>query len=87
MTVPRWTWVNAEYPSAAFEVGPEDLMLLRRALQDHLRYYDTREAVGGGPREESDRIKSMLHSIDDLRRELDMQVQRSATVKTVTAIP
>jgi hypothetical protein len=87
MTVPRWTRVHAEYPSAAFEIGPEDLRILFNALRDHEHYYELRQEVGGEPRDESVRIKAMLQTLNDLRRELDMQVNQARTIKTVTAIP
>ncbi len=87
MTVPRWVMVRAEYPSAAFEIGPEDLTILFNALRDHQRFYVNREEASGVEREESVRIKAMLHTLDDLRRELDMQFRRPETVKTITAIP
>jgi hypothetical protein len=87
MTVTRWTMVQAQYPAASFEIGPEDLHILFNALQDHQRYYVNREEAGGLPREESVRIKAMLHTLDDLRRELDMQMIRPETVKTIRALP
>jgi hypothetical protein len=87
MTVPRWSMVQAEYPAASFEIGPEDLSILFNALQDHQRFYVNREDAGGLPREESVRIKAMLHTLDDLRRELDRTFRRPETIKTITAIP
>jgi len=85
MTVPRWTMVRAEYPAASFEIGPEDLSILFNALQDHQRYYVHRDD-SGMPQEESVRIKAMLQTLDDLRRELDRTFRRPETVKTITAI-
>ena len=87
MTVPRWSIVHAEYPAASFEIGPEDLSILLNALRDHERLYMHLDGTTGEPRDESVRIKAMLHTLDDLRRELDMQFRRPETVKTITAIP
>ncbi len=88
MTVPRWVMVRAEYPSASFEVGPEDLRILINALSEHSAYYKNREAAGGVAGEESARIKDMLNTLYDLRHELEMGFgPRPTTKKEAWAVP